>query len=194
MKKFSIPNINTPEYWEKVYAGKQIDETKDLRQREYMKLLPKDAQNVIELGCGTSCFPVLAKGELRIPQVFGLDFTPHLIQFLKDSWSGPTWVLGDALNTPFRDGFFDATVAGEIIEHFEEPSLLITEMARITKKGGIMILSTAKVEFEDPEHLWEFDSNDILDMLKPYGTAETKVVESQMFPGRSYTFGWVVKD
>ena len=193
MKRFDIPQINTPAYWDAMYAKKYVDETRALRQKEYLSHVPQGAERVIELGCGLSPFAIMAKGIERIPDVWGLDYAPRTIQHLRDNWSGVTWVVGDALATPFRDGYFDVVVAGEILEHFEEPKKLLEEMNRICRAGGTLILSTAKVEFEDPEHLWEFDAADVKQMMDVYGDAQTSVIHSEFFPGRSYTFGWVTK-
>ncbi len=48
-----------------------------------------------------------------------------------------------------------------------------------------MILSTPHLEFEDPEHLWEFEE---LDFFNKGFFVETLL--SERFPGRSYIFAW----
>lgn len=51
---------------------------------------------------------------------------------------------GDVLELPVRDAIADLTVAFEIIEHFPEwqGARLVAELARITRPGGVLLLST----------------------------------------------------
>ena len=58
------------------------------------------------------------------------------------------WVLVDDYRLPFEDGAFDAVLNFETVEHFPEPALMADELARVTKTGGTLILTT-------PNVLWE---------------------------------------
>jgi SAM-dependent methyltransferase len=51
-------------------------------------------------------------------------------------------VLGDAHSLPFKDETFDLVIANSVLEHFHEPWNAISEIHRILKKGGVIILST----------------------------------------------------
>lgn len=57
---------------------------------------------------------------------------------------GRTAVRSDVLHLPFRDAAADLTIAFEIIEHFDAHGAhaLIAELARVTKPGGLLLLST----------------------------------------------------
>jgi SAM-dependent methyltransferase len=46
---------------------------------------------------------------------------------------------------PFHDNNFDAVICLEGLEHLIEPSLLIEELVRITRKGGYIIISTPNI-------------------------------------------------
>ncbi len=48
-------------------------------------------------------------------------------------------INSDTLKMPFKDKVFDLTYAIGLLEHFEDPSNLIEERKRITKKGGIIL-------------------------------------------------------
>lgn len=43
---------------------------------------------------------------------------------------------------PYPDDFFDSVIAGEIIEHVENPSFLLREINRVLKDKGKLIIST----------------------------------------------------
>jgi 2-polyprenyl-3-methyl-5-hydroxy-6-metoxy-1,4-benzoquinol methylase len=46
---------------------------------------------------------------------------------------------------PYPDGFFDAIVSLEGIEHLETPALCVQEFARVLRGGGRLVLSTPNV-------------------------------------------------
>jgi ubiquinone/menaquinone biosynthesis C-methylase UbiE len=172
MKRLNLKNINTVEYWDKNIAQPDFG----LRQKKYLELAGK-GNKIIELGCGLSPFLDNARNNFEL--CAGLDFSDETRKEAKNKYPKVHYFYGNAINTCFADKEFDVSVAGEVIEHLEEPEKLITEMMRITKRR--IILSTAHLEYNDPEHLWEFTKEDF-----PMGKVEE--VKSKRFPGRSYLF------
>ena len=112
-----------------------------------------------------------------------MDFSPETIKSCDKRTGGVNYICEDIRKTSFGDKCVDVCVAGEVIEHLEDPEALIKEMERITKKR--IILSTPQLEFQDPEHLWEFDEDYFIS--KGF---KTEVVESERFKGRKYIFAW----
>ena len=49
------------------------------------------------------------------------------------------------IGLPFKDGFFDYVVCLEGIEHLESPHLLVREINRVLRVGGVCILSTPNI-------------------------------------------------
>lgn len=97
------------------------------------------------------------------------------------------YVLGDALSTPFRDDYFNVVVAGELIEHIEEPSVLVEEMARVCRPGGWIAISTVDTRCEQaqareyPEHLWEFEPEDLYMLFDLFGETTHELVGNYHF-------------
>jgi SAM-dependent methyltransferase len=58
-------------------------------------------------------------------------------------------VAGDARLMPFKDGSFEGILILEVLEHIPTPDLLIMEIMRVMRVGGIMIGST---RFIHPQH------------------------------------------
>jgi SAM-dependent methyltransferase len=177
MKKFDIPDINTPEYWNDNQTAFDFG----LRQEKYKELMG-EANSIVELGCGLS--PFLSK--IDVPHRFGIDFSPETVKKAKELYPGVTYYCENAVKTDFADKIFDVSVAGEVIEHLQSPEQLVNEMVRITKKR--IIISTPHLEFEDPEHLFEFDEADLIELLEPFGKVSCETIHSERFPGRSYIF------
>ncbi len=172
MKRINKTNLNSETYWNKHIAKPDFG----LRQKKYLDLAGK-GNKLIELGCGMS--PFLDKARKNFKECRGLDFSKQTIIEAREKYPKVIYFLGDAVKTGLPDKEFDVSVAGELIEHLKNPEKLITEMIRITKKR--VIISTAKMEYNDPEHLWEFNEDDF-----PFWNVER--IKSKRFPGRSYLF------
>ena len=179
MKHFDIPNINNPEYWDTHQTATDFG----LRQQKYLDLAGK-GYSICELGCGKS--PFLDHARASFTDCWGVDFSRETVRSNKREFPEVLFAVCDVCDTPFRKKFFDVTVAGEVIEHLEVPKKLIKEMTRITKRR--IIISTPNLEFNDPEHLYEFSEQDLIELLSPYGEVRTETIESQRFPGRKYIF------
>jgi SAM-dependent methyltransferase len=68
-----------------------------------------------------------------------IDASAHALDRLA-ARGGRTVPTGGAL--PFPDGSFDAVLAFEVVEHVEDDTGLIDEIARVSRPGGVLILST----------------------------------------------------
>jgi SAM-dependent methyltransferase len=68
-----------------------------------------------------------------------IDASAHALNRLS-ARGGRTVPAGSAL--PFPDGSFDAVLAFEVVEHVEDDSGLLEEVARVSRPGGMLILST----------------------------------------------------
>lgn len=60
---------------------------------------------------------------------------------------------------PFEDNSFDTIIAGDVIEHVENPSYLLREINRVLKEKGIFLLSTPQANhWWTTIHNWFFSS------------------------------------
>ncbi|MBP7119004.1 class I SAM-dependent methyltransferase [Candidatus Woesebacteria bacterium] len=190
MKRLREENINTKEYFDDQFDDKPVDKVNLLRQEKYLEHV-KNGDKVVELGCGLSYFPEMAR--LHGAYSYGLDFSEKAVNKLIESFPKTKFVIGDATKTPFDNAEFDVVVSGEVLEHIEVPQTLIDEMARICRPGGKIIISTPHLEFDDPEHIWEFDEKDLQEMMGKYGETKVETLKSTKFPGREYIIAVTTK-
>ena len=61
-----------------------------------------------------------------------------------DLRSGPNVdvVSSDPVHFPFEDGAFDIVISGSTLEHVEKPWLLVPELARLLRPGGLLAIIT----------------------------------------------------
>lgn len=54
----------------------------------------------------------------------------------------PNLIRADCIFLPIRDSVFDKTVSCHLLEHIEEPYIMLKEMARVTKPNGTVYVET----------------------------------------------------
>lgn len=97
-------------------------------------------ERMLDLGCGTGMFLERQGGRRR---TFGLDFSRQALSFTRRRGL-ERLVCADSQVLPFRDVIFDIVTAFDLIEHVDRDDLLVSEVHRILRPGGIL-LSTVPV-------------------------------------------------
>ena len=82
--------------------------------------------HTLDLGCADSVYADL------FPDRVGFDVKP----------GKRVDVVGDAHKLPFADETFDCILCTEVLEHLHTPHQAISEMNRVLKKDGLLILTT----------------------------------------------------
>ncbi len=67
-------------------------------------------------------------------------------------------IVADAHALPFRDGEFEVVLCTEVLEHVKDPIQVISELRRVLKIGGKVILTTRFVYplHDTPNDFWRF--------------------------------------
>ncbi|MFO0687656.1 MAG: class I SAM-dependent methyltransferase [Myxococcota bacterium] len=65
---------------------------------------------------------------------------------LPDGQRAPDWVRGWADALPFAPGTFDASFCKGALDHFDDPESAIAEMARVTRRDGVVVLAIANFD------------------------------------------------
>src|SRR5215213_7089306 len=59
----------------------------------------------------------------------------------------PDYVVADVTSLPFANDSFDGITCGYVLEHVPEPALGLSELARVLRRGGRMLLLTTEDNF-----------------------------------------------
>ncbi len=101
---------------------------------------------VLDIASGTGDIALLfAKQNYKVT---ALDFSEKMLEVLRKRVRGSgrglaqriEIVQGDALNLPFDDNSFDIATIGYGIRNVDDPRKCLREMARVVKKGGLVLI------------------------------------------------------
>lgn len=116
-------------------------------------LIPKNSR-LLDIGCGNGRF--LGSPLDESIDYMGIDFSKGLIQVALDRYrSRPntSFLVGNALALPFPDHSFDTTVSFAVIHHIPSRAYrvqFLREAARVTKPGGLIIITAWNVWHSKP--------------------------------------------
>jgi SAM-dependent methyltransferase len=145
----------------KAAAASWVDLESALLKGALVDVAPMAHGRLLDVGCGAKPYEEI--------------FAPHVTEYVgieyRETFSdtaastvaegaggkGPDHYY-DGTRMPFEDGAFDTVVSFQVLEHTPDPEGLLREMARVTKKGGLLIL-TAPFSFrlhEEPHDYFRF--------------------------------------
>lgn len=104
-------------------------------------------KTVLDIGCGAGILTnALAK---EGHAVYGIDLSPSSLEVAKkhDATQKVSYAVANAYALPFEAEKFDVVCAMDVLEHVEEPSLLISEASRVLKPGGLFFFHTFNRNF-----------------------------------------------
>jgi SAM-dependent methyltransferase len=123
--------------------------------------LPPSAK-ILEVGCGTGVvLRSLARRKDFTGKAIGIDQCKSFIDTANKFAQGEevsdrvSFQLGDAHELEFDDETFDVVIAHTMISHVTEPVRVLSEMARVTRKGGTVAIfdgDYASLTYAYPDH------------------------------------------
>jgi len=107
---------------------------------------------LLDVGCGDGDLLLAAKGMFE--EVYGVDISSVRLKRAREKASKRP--DGDKIHLllhdveeglPFPDGFFDAITCIAVLEHLVNPPYVLSEMNRVLKRGGRLIIQVPNIAF-----------------------------------------------
>ncbi len=138
--------VSTLEHWESYWKGHaNLEETYSTGGRLVREILadgPVDGRYVMEVGAGSGR-DILRLAEAGAIAVV-LDYSPASLELVqrqsRESGVPVHLIRADALALPFRDDVFEVVFHQGLLEHFRDPMPLLRENARVTARGGRVVV------------------------------------------------------
>ena len=108
------------------------------------KVLPlKNGQTVLDFGCGTGKIIKKMKTDFPKCKYFGLDVSEVAIKIAKRTCPNDKfYVIEDGYKLPFKNNGFDFIIAADVIEHVYNTKKTFSELVRVLKPKGKILIST----------------------------------------------------
>lgn len=143
------------------------------------KNIPKNAK-ILDVGCAFGDLLSLLDRDNFI--TYGIDISHYALSKAKKITKAQL-ALGDLNKSlPYKDDFFDAVFALDIIEHLESPYRFLLELHRVLKKDGIVFVQTPNINsffekiykdkwfaYSDETHLHLFNRKSLQFLLQKCG-------------------------
>ena len=117
---------------------------REIQKKKYEEVLSylKNAGLILDVGCGTGMFTKLLVQRAHF--VVGVDLSLGMLHAAGDMPRGVSLVQADADHLPFQDGTFDVVVSITLLQNMPDPGSTVRELARVLKRGGLLIVSTLR--------------------------------------------------
>jgi GT2 family glycosyltransferase/SAM-dependent methyltransferase len=134
---------------------------------EILALVPWESRNVLELGCASGRLGRSLK-ERQICRLTGVEMNPQAAQEARKYFD---WVISENLESgsvQFPEHTFDAVICADVLEHLQNPWLVLKSISQWLRPGGILICSIPNIAnlgimTQLAKGLWSYADAGILD-------------------------------
>jgi SAM-dependent methyltransferase len=128
----------------------------------YPVILRNVKGNILDVGCGIGDLLSYNK------KIIGVDINPNTIAYCNNKGFDARLMKINEL--PFQSRTFECVVLDNVLEHVENPTLLLNEISRVLKKKGLLIIGVPGVRGYDydPDHKKYYSKVTLISLMKSH--------------------------
>lgn len=139
-----------------------------------------EKQKILEIGCGQG-FNTFLLSKNKKNKVVGIDLSKKEIEIAKKRYPNVDFKVMNAEDLKFKSNSFDIVYAIEVLEHIDSLKKVLSEIKRVLKKGGWLMVSIPYYKseewllklrptyFKEIHHVRIFKKNELDKLLKNKG-------------------------
>lgn len=112
-----------------------------LRANLILKEVPKSAEKMLDAGFGTGIYSLSLANKIK--EIKAIDISDEKVNEVKKESVSKNicFEKGDLRKLQFEDNYFDLIICSDVLEHIREDYKAFSELARVLKKGGTLLLT-----------------------------------------------------
>ena len=128
-------------------------------------------KSCLDVGCGIGDFIRFSK-----KCEHGVDTNKYAVEYCKELNLKVELILNNKF--PYPSNFFQSIILDNVLEHIEDPSIILSEIQRVLSKECSLIIGVPgrKGYKNDEDHKIFYDDENIYNLLEKYGFKKKKVL------------------
>lgn len=161
--KFTIEEVR--EFWDRVSDKYDVSHTNiiDTHHRRFVEAIKysdlKHRDKVLNIWARTGEATPYLRDQCQTIDLFNLEVSPNFILLAKERFPNENFQETDLSSLDFQDEFFDTVLSLETLEHTPDPERFLSEIYRVSKKDGILIMSVPPATAEIPQKIYNILAN-----------------------------------
>lgn len=130
-------------------AAASLRHVPELGEKVALFVEPSGDERALDVGAGTAALAFALSKHVR--EVVALELVPEMLaqaRPLLAEYPNVELVEGDAAKLPFGIGEFDLVCERAVLHHVPRPELVVAEMARVTRRGGRLLVIDQLAPFD----------------------------------------------
>ena len=99
---------------------------------------------ILDVGCGDGSFSHYIKDKFN--KIYGAEIA-YEAALIAQKQNIITSVMDLNLSLPYKDNTFDAVICSDVIEHLFDPGFLLSEIYRVLRPNGQLVLTTPNIRY-----------------------------------------------
>jgi SAM-dependent methyltransferase len=154
--------------------------------RGAVRRLRQPIESVLDVGCGLGETIIDLSQVLPSARMIGVDISPVAIEACRQSIPDADFHVLDIVEGTLPTSF-DLVVCSEVVEHLDDPTRAVSNMRRMTREGGFLVLTTQHGRVHATEQAIGHTSHPTrADLLRWIQTAGYSVLEMRQWGWPGY--------